>query len=512
MSLVNRLSRFLAHRSAALGGAFVFLAAFSAYVFTLAPVQVPGDPSEYTFVPWILGIAHPPGYAFYTLLAGLWQHLIPIGTVAYRTHLLAATAGALNVALVYATVLTILNQRSNPAERGASSHPTNQPANHLAALFAGLSFAFATDVWQHSIHTNAHVITLLLATASVFLLVRWWATCSERWLYAFALVAGLSPTQHPLLVFGFPAYAAFILAVRPRVLREARTLLAMMVCAAIGLSVFLYYPLRSPTTPFGANDIQSWDTFIHFVTAEGLRVNLFAFGLADQPARFSVFFNLLQLQYPIFSILLAVVGWMSLIRRRPTSTRSLAVLFTIFLVVLYAFVMNTIQDVMAYLMLPFMVIAILIGVGAGEVVSVISGEVFTPRAARAVTAIAAIALISLPIAIALPRVPRISLQEYTVGADWVRRVYDRFEGEGEGAFLLAPWEALTPLWVERYTNNQPLDPRDVTLVYVAANSKNPFLDSVFAHFDLGPVYLADYRREVVEGGLFRLRPDGGSPP
>ncbi len=521
---------FVSRHITVLGGTFVFLAAFTVYVLTLAPAPVPGDPSEYTFIPWILGIVHPPGYAFYTLLAALWQRLVPIGSVVYRTHLLAATAGAASATLIYATVLTILSRQAGRKQSRAVSF--------LAATYAALSFAFASDVWQHSIHANAHIVTLLLATTSIFLLARWQASDDDRWLYAFSLVVGLSMTQHPLLVFGFPAYGAFILAARPGILRQGRTLLKMAAFAAIGLSVFLYYPLRSPATPFGASDIDSWESFVHFVTAEGLRVNLFAFGLADQPERLAVFANLLRLQFPSISILLAAAGWIGLLRRN----RPFCLLATLFLVVLYAFVMNTIQDVMAYLMLPFMMIAILIGAGTGEILSVVLGDAFTPwlrraaarsrrswiaaaavqllperwlfgQALRHIAAmIAAIALIGLAAATALLQAPRLTLRDYTAGQDWVERVYARFEGKREGAFLLAPWEALTPLWVEQYANNHPLDPRDVTLVYVAADPSNPWLDNVFAYFDRGPVYLADYRRQVVEGGLFRLRPDGESPP
>ncbi|HET7087028.1 MAG TPA: DUF2723 domain-containing protein, partial [Anaerolineae bacterium] len=497
MAQLTSISQVSRRHSLLLGGAFVFLASFIAYLSTLALVQVPGDPSEYTFIPWILGIAHPPGYAFYTLLAALWQRLVPIGSVVYRTHLLAATAGAASVTLIYATVLTILRRQ---ADRKLS-----RAVSFLAATFAALSFAFASDVWQHSIHANAHIVTLLLATTSIFLLARWQASDDDRWLYAFSLVAGLSMTQHPLLVFGFPAYGAFILAARPGILRQGRTLLNMAAFAALGLSVFLYYPLRSPTTPFGASDIDSWESFVHFATAEGLRVNLFAFGLADQPERLAVFANLLRLQFPSISILLAAAGWISLLRRN----RPFCLLATLFLVVLYAFVMNTIQDVMAYLMLPFMLIAILIGAGTEAILSVVLGDAFTlwlrraaarsrrswiaaaavalrperwffGQAFRNIAAlIAAFALIGLVAVTALLQAPRLTLRDYTAGQDWVEKVYARFEGKREDAFLLAPWEALTPLWVEQYANNHPLDPRDVTLVYVAAGSFNPWLDNVF---------------------------------
>ena len=51
----------------------VFIMAWILYAVTTAPGTIYGDPSEYQFIPAIWGIAHPPGYAFYTLLAGVWQ-------------------------------------------------------------------------------------------------------------------------------------------------------------------------------------------------------------------------------------------------------------------------------------------------------------------------------------------------------------------------------------------------------------------------------------------------------
>ena len=53
-----------------------------AYGLTLARSVVFGDPTEYTFVAHVLGIAHPPGYAFYTLLGKLFQTVVPLGAVA----------------------------------------------------------------------------------------------------------------------------------------------------------------------------------------------------------------------------------------------------------------------------------------------------------------------------------------------------------------------------------------------------------------------------------------------
>ena len=488
-------SHFLDRYLTALLGVALFGITFLTYAFTVPPVQVFGDPSEYTFIPWILGIAHPPGYAFYTLLASLWQHLLPIGSVAFRTHLLASTAGALSATLVYLIVLRLI-------QKSAIKNQQSKIMLHLPALFAGLSLAAATDIWQHSIHTNAHIITLLLATTSIFLLIQWWSSDRERWLYAFALIAGFSPPHHLLLVFAFPAYAILIVLVKPRLLIQPKKILALMGCFALGLSVFLYYPLRSPTTPFGPTDITSLQAFIHFVSAEGLRVNLFYYGLGDQFMRFGVFVELLKLQYSLIGIVLVIPGVIWLARKawRPF------VLCAVFFLSLYFFIINTVQDVMAYLMLPFMMIAIFSGIGAYAIVNV-----KPVRSSKTSQVLILSALLLIPIIQLVSTAPRVSLREYTAGGDWVDAVFERFAGTGEHAILLAPWEANTPLWAAQYTEGRTLDPQDVKPIYVTTASANPWLDNVFAHLNDGPVYLADYRRAVVEGRLFRLRPEGAWP-
>jgi hypothetical protein len=449
--------------------------------------------------------------------------------VAFRTHLLASTAGALLATLVYLIVLRVIShgehsERSRAAAQSKNARPSTsrhfahaeRALVHLPALFAGLSLAAATDVWQHSIHANAHIITLLLATTSVFLLIQWWSSGQDRWLYLFALIAGFSPPHHLLLVFAFPAYAIFIVLVKPRLFLQPKKILALIGCFVLGLSVFLYYPLRSPSAPFGPTNITSLDTFIHFVSAEGLRVNLFYYGLSDQVTRFGVFFELLKLQYSIIGIFLAIPGaiWLA---RTPAAHRLPVeaghgqawkpfVLCAVFFLSLYFFIINTVQDVMAYLMLPFMMLAVFSGLGAWAVVTVRLPK--SKQTSEVLRGVILAALLLLPIVQLISTAPRISLRNYTAGGDWVNTVFDRFAGKGEHAVLLAPWETNTPLWVAQYTEGRTLDPKDVTPVYVTTASPNPWLDNVFAHLNEGPVYLADYRRPVVEGRLFRLRPEG----
>jgi len=489
-----------------LGAAIVFLTAFSLYIATLAPGAVPGDPSEYIFVPYILGIAHPPGYAFYTLVAKLWQTVIRVGTIAYRTNLLAAFAGAAVATLVYGIVWQIAHVCRGEPSRSGSPRAGTSPAGLWSAVFAALSAMASADLWQHAIHSNAHIITAALATLCLFLLVRWWRTNNDRWLAAAAFAAGLSLSHHPILAFSFPAYGIFGLLVKPRIVTQPRKLALLAGCFALGLAPFLYYVLRGPSAPF--NTLPTLDSMLIHITARGLTVNLFPFGLRDQPTRLIVFWELLRLQYPLVTIALAALGivWLAIRRYKPLA------LFGVFLLVNLGFTLNTIQDVTAYLMPPFVAVAVMAGIGLVVLLEIVAQILLRREDARKWVFMAvAVLSLAVPISTAVHNLPRISLRDDHTGDEWANAVFDQFSGKQQHAVLLAEWEALTPLWVAQHTQGRTLDPTDVKIVYIAATSPNPWLDGVFAHWNEGPVYLADFRRDVWEGGLFRLRPEGHWP-
>jgi len=486
----------------------LFTAVFALYAGTAAPGTLFGDPSEYQFIPAILGIAHPPGYAFYTLLAKLWQLLVPVGTVAFRTNLLSAAVGAWAVTAVYLLVRDLQAGlrclRDDSADGWFSSL--------LAPLFAALALAAAPDLWQHAVHANAHIVSAALAVTHLWLLTRWWRTGRDRWLALFAVVVGLAVTHHPITIMGVPAYGLFILVVRPRVLLRWRTLLPLVGCLLLGLSPLLYYPLRSPSAPFGPIDMNTWDGFVRHITARGLRVNLFHFGLADQLDRALVFWSLLRLQFPLPVIVLMPWGLAFLMRRAPRT----ALLIGVFLLGHLAFTLNTVQDVMAYLLLPFSALAATAGLGARALLAwgwrIADREdgrgmrVQIRREVPLVPVLAAVILLPWPLMRTVQNLSRgISLRDFTAAEAWVDAVQDRFDGRGEGAVLLASWEHLTPLWVHAYTQGERLEEADVSLEYVS--TATPWADAVWSHIEGGPIYLPDFRPPVRRAG-FRLVPEG----
>ena len=465
----------------------LFLGVWFLYSLMAARGTIFGDPSEYQFIPAIWGIAHPPGYAFYTLVAGVWQRLFLVGDIAFRTNLLAGVAGAWTVSRVFLMILEVRSDRASEADRRWAL---------VAALIGALALAVAPDFWQHSIHANAHIFSVAITATQLWLLLRWSREGHDRWLFAFAFFAGIGVTHHPITVWGLPAYALFILVQRPKILLQWKTLLAFIGCGLAGLLPWLYFPLRSPNVPFGPTDMRTWSGFFRHATAQGLRGNLFYFGLADQFNRLRVFWTLLRLQYVWPLLLLIGLGIAWLLSRYPR----LALLWGLFLLGHLGFTLNSVQDEMAYLLHAFMALALPLGVGALLLVEMVSRRVSGWR-----TWIVVVGLFALPVGMLVHTFPRISLRDWDAADTFVDGLFARFAGHSEGAVVASDWEHLTPYFYRTYVAGETLDAADARLLYVTTSFS--WTDAVFGNLAASPVYLTNYRRDIRDLG-FRLRPEG----
>lgn len=480
------------------------------YVATLAQSLVLGDPTEYTFVAHILGIAHPPGYAFITLLGKLFQTLIPFGEIPWRMHLLSATAATVAALFVFGTIRT-LAQNGRRASDSA-------PLGTLAALFGAFTVAFGVNFWQHAIHTNPHIITATFLAANLFFLTRWWAdgrnstTPSHRWLYVFSFSAGLGVTHHPLTVFSFPAYALFILLARPSLLKEWRTLLKMVGLALLGLSLWLYFPIRSSMEPaFGPSTMATLEGFTAHVLGRGITEALTYYGPADQPGRALVFWSILRLQYalPVIFLALLALAWPLIdvatrARRITRAPRLPILLYALAFLSNYAFVISLrAQDIMAYLLGPLLIVGLLAGIGLLALLQ--NAQARLRLAATPLLLLTAALFLLGPVAQVVRNVGPVSLRDYNEGDAYVTAVFEAFAGRGEGAVLLNDWEHMTPLWYTQFVAQRWPDPADVRPEFVS--TARTWLENVFDFLSGGPVYLSNYRREIVDAG-FRLRPFG----
>jgi hypothetical protein len=225
------------------GAPLAFLVTWVVYVLTLAPSVPGGDGGELVAVAATLGVAHPPGYPLFTLLGKLFTFL-PLGSVAWRVNLLAATCGALAAAFLFAAV-----------------------ARWTRAAWAGLLaagiFAFSPHAWRYAVSAEVFALNDLLVAALLWLAARHAERPRAGGVAAFAAVAGLALSNHHTSVLVVAPLGGWMLwSARAELFAGpgtavARRLLAIAGAGLAGLLPYLYLPLaaaRIPRVSWGATD------------------------------------------------------------------------------------------------------------------------------------------------------------------------------------------------------------------------------------------------------------------
>jgi hypothetical protein len=288
-----------------LRGALAFAVPLAIYVASAYHDVMYWDIGEMDTVPYILGIAHPPGYPLYTLIGWAFTHLVPVGSVAFRMSLLSALAIAGVCWFIF----------------------------RMAGLAAALLFAFGQDAWTHATRAEPHTFVALAFAALLFYLLRWVLDGRPRDLYASALAFGLGIAVHPIVLTALPGLLAAVVAraheTAPRTWRNA----AAIACVSVAVW-FAYLPLRSayvdahhvdPVARLGISDGAFWNygdpahgaNLATLVTGSDVAVGDVRYGFTN-PAFTHGFVHFIQfalVDLTPLGIVLAVVGLIVFFRR-----------------------------------------------------------------------------------------------------------------------------------------------------------------------------------------------------
>jgi hypothetical protein len=221
----------------------VALAVFGLYALTLAPSTAMWDASEYIAAAYVLGIPHPPGNPFFMLIGRVFAILPVAPSVAMRINVLAALCSAVAAGVWFLV-----------AERVMVSWLARRWQRIVGGVAAALIGATAFTVWNQSV-VNEKVYTVSLAFFAIvsWLVVRWCdepdAPKADRLLVLAAYLIGLGYTNHPAGLLVGPAVAAGVLLRRPSRLLNWRLLTKGALAFALGLTPFLYQPIRAAHFP-----------------------------------------------------------------------------------------------------------------------------------------------------------------------------------------------------------------------------------------------------------------------
>ena len=252
------------------------------YLLTMARTVYNLDSAEMTVAAATGGITRATGYPLYLTLGFLWSRL-PIGDVGFRMNLLSAVSAALTL-LLCERILRRL---------GA------QPVARLAAV--GL-LAFSKFFWAEALVAEVYTLQTALMAGIILALLHWSEQPSAMRLGWVGLAVGLGLSHHMATVLLLPGIAFYLLSSHPARIFHWKALLAGGLGLLLGLSFYLYLPIRYAASPafnyaggydengvFHALDLSNLAGIWWLVTGRSFSGLMFAYPL-DQVAREAGFF------------------------------------------------------------------------------------------------------------------------------------------------------------------------------------------------------------------------------
>lgn len=448
--------------------------AFLNYLWTLAPTVFDGDAARFQAKAYVLGIGHPTGYPTYIMLGKLFTY-VPFGDVAYRVNLSSAVYATVTIILLYFIVRRL--------------------AGPFPAVVAALAFAVSQTFWSQALIAEVYTLNTLFICATLLALILWRDYRTDRYLLLAAFLMGLSLTNHMTSGLLIPCGILLVWLTDRSRLKDWRLLARSTGLLLLGLTPYLYLPIRaSMDPPMNAGDPSSLGRFLSVVLGGRFSAEMWAFGPSQLPQREAMYWIYLRSQFNIVLLALALVGVVHGFRRSRAVVIPLAVLFAGYLI--FALEYN-IWDISVYFIPTYLVLAICLGFA---VRSVLEWE-RQPRSG----VLRPLARVGIPVFLLL-----------TVGLTWWTRysivdqsynytTRDLLEAVADTprGSTIYDWHSMGMLPYLRYVEHrrQDLRVRDVTHETVEADLQQ----------DLGAgrrVYLLDTRYEGLLSKQYLLSPEG----
>jgi len=394
-----------------LAGSAAGLFVFVLYLRTLAPTVLyyddPGmlDAAMLQMQVAVLGIAHPTGYPTYLTLSHLFTYL-PVGDVAYRANLASAAYGALAVGVVF----------------GAGYLLTRRV---VAAAVAAVAFGVGEAIWSQAVIAEVYTMNALLISLTLAVLLLWRDRGRDRYLLLAAFLSGLCLTNHLTSGLLLPAGLLFVALVDWRRLLEWRLMLKSAGLFILGLTPYLYLPIRSwMNTPMEANNPSNFERFWYVVSGGNLTGGFFAFGPSELPGRLLLYFGHLTDNLNPILIMVALTGAALMVARdRPVGL----LLGSLYIGWTFNAVENAIPDVYLYFIPTYLILCLWTAVGLGALLTEAENLAwrFPPLARRATLGLVCAALLVVPLVGVRETAAANDMSEANLGREQVEAVAEK---------------------------------------------------------------------------------------
>ncbi len=366
-------------------GFLLFLFFLAIYALTLCPTVFWWDSGEFIANIAVLGIPHRPGFPVYILLGKLFSFL-PFLNLALRVNFLSALFSASSLLVLYFAFLEILSMFFPKTEQKKTQTVISASA---FLLVLGFSYSF----WIQAVRAEVYSLGILFFALLLFSSLRYLRTLHPKYILLFFFMFGLGLGNHHLsllsttpalffLLLGSSTNHRSVVPNRSSVI-SLRRLPVLLLFFSLGLSIYLYLPIRSSCNPVLAwgNTESVSGSALSIIALESLKNLHFGF-LSNMGGKVFALIHLFYDQLTWLCFLISLLGMILLAR---ASKRILIFLLLLIagncasVIFMTTEFISTNPDLHGYLLSSLLSFALVYGLGIFFIIDAIANRSATIR-------------------------------------------------------------------------------------------------------------------------------------
>ena len=350
--MLQKIKKLIVDKRIAIFSAFSFLIPFVIYILTMEPKLVGGDTGWYANQIPEMTLMVPTGYPTFSMFLKLFTYL-PIGDLAYRLNLFSVIFGALTTLFLFLAINKLVK-------------------NEFISFISSMIFAFIVPFWSVANRLEFDTLNTFFVIFLIFSAIVYSENKTRKYLYFFFFCLGLSLTNHPLTFFLVPAIVLYVIIINPRIFKSLKAIFISALFFILPLLSYFYLLIRSLQ---GFGEVNNLLRLFYYVTGRGVTGEIHGGSFGDKDISLILkvikdYLNILYSTYGIVLIIIAVIGFIFLIRKNKKFG------ICTFLLIIFNFIVPPLYIGHAnpnYLLGPMIVISFYIAFG---LLSILNGSIF----------------------------------------------------------------------------------------------------------------------------------------
>jgi len=224
-----------------------FAIPFAIFTITMLPASTGWDTTWLHIQVPGLYVGQTTGFPVAFLTGKLFSFL-PIGTMAFRLNLYSVFWGAMTLFVLFIFIKNILKNE------------------YYISLITVLFFGFFKVFWLQTNRFEVYTLSTFFSAIIMLTGYYWSNTKSNKFLYLYYFLIGLSFTNHPISVFLAPAFILFPIYTEWRQVFRVKKFFIILALIIFPNLLYLYIPIRSFQ---GYGKVTSFSAFINYISGEG---------------------------------------------------------------------------------------------------------------------------------------------------------------------------------------------------------------------------------------------------